>query len=159
MLEAAVFALGSVSILMPFFGSKGATATLSTSCTSAASSLTPAAGRAIPESSALRFAMARMSVMCEASEVENMTGRGKRFGALQKGEPVDVTASSGNVNVSCKILSWNCSWNCVRAQAMHSSYVEHAVFNNTCATFSTFSRAEASGFDSAAAAYSSGLDK
>ena len=120
MFDAAVFAFGSVSILTPFFGVNAGTSTFSIICTSAASSFTPAAGRSTPPSSALRLAKARMSVTCATSEDEKMTGLGKRFGALQNGEPVDVTASSGNVKVSCKILSWNCSWNCPRAHATHS---------------------------------------
>jgi hypothetical protein len=53
----------------------------------------------------------------------NTNGSGARFGPLQKGWPVLVTASLGKLNKSCLISLAYFSSNCKRAQAMHSSNV------------------------------------
>ena len=101
--------------------------------------------------------MARVSARCAASPEEKATTFGNRLGADQNGEPVDVTASSGNVYVSCAILSWNTSWNRTRAHARHSWYVSHRDTKRHSATFSKFSLADASPARRAASAYSAGL--
>lgn len=44
----------------------------------------------------------------EGSWAENVSAWGKRLGGDQKGVPVDVAASSGKVNTSWAIRSWNC---------------------------------------------------
>ena len=44
----------------------------------------------------------------EGSSAEKVSAWGKRLGGDQKGVPVDVAASSGKVNTSCAIRSWNC---------------------------------------------------
>ena len=43
-----------------------------------------------------------------ASSAENTNACGNRLGALQKRDPVLVTASSGNVYTSCAMRSWKC---------------------------------------------------
>mmetsp|Transcript_9910 Transcript_9910/g.42139 ORF Transcript_9910/g.42139 Transcript_9910/m.42139 type:complete len:260 (-) Transcript_9910:879-1658(-) len=155
-LDAASVALGSVSIFTPALGSNTGTSTASTAAASFASSAAHS-GRSTPCTSALRFASARVSARCAPSLEEKSTTFGNRLGADQNGLPVEVTASSGNVNVSCAILSWNASWNRTRAHATHSSYVAHLSFNRHSATFSRFSRADASPARRAASAYSAGL--
>ena len=65
------------------------------------------AGTATPYTRALRMAAAWMSDAWAGSAASNTSGVGKRLGGDQKRAPVDVTASSGNVCVSCATRSWN----------------------------------------------------
>jgi hypothetical protein len=93
-------ALSSVTIFTPFFGSNWGTATLLITEASLVVFFAQS-GIAIPNDSALRIEADIMKQMWDESVAENCRCRGKRFGADQKGAPVLVATSSGNVNVSC----------------------------------------------------------
>lgn len=93
-------AFSSVTILTPCFGWKSGTITLSTASAIFAGFLTQS-GMGIPNVSALKIAAAKIKLSWLGSDVENSSGRGKRFGADQKGAPELVIASSGKVYVSC----------------------------------------------------------
>uniref|UniRef100_A0A7C9CVM0 Uncharacterized protein n=1 Tax=Opuntia streptacantha TaxID=393608 RepID=A0A7C9CVM0_OPUST len=93
-------AFSSVTIFASFFGSKSGTITLLTASANFCGDLIQS-GMAIPNVSARNTDAAITKRRWLGSSTENCNGRGKRFGADQNGAPVLVTASSGNVYVSC----------------------------------------------------------
>lgn len=93
-------AFSSVTILTSFLGSKSGTMTLLTASAHLVGDLTQS-GIGIPYDSARRMEPAITKLRWLWSLTEKSRGRGKRFGADQNRDPLLLTASSGNVNVSC----------------------------------------------------------